>query len=338
MLILLNLWVVKPVNKGDDKFVLMAPVKLNNPESVNYGFNAGLPLYYGGEGKAINSKASVKKSSGVVVKEQKKEKEPSAMDKVVKVEVEDKNKPAVLNMLVVKDEEKSEKQDGNVATSSVVDVKTSVDDGKVVKNSGDATMTATDKKVDSNKKDVAEPVVSQTDKNIDEAKKLLEVAENLAKSVANEDVKVEKKQKTVKVAEKSKQEVVVANIKNDLNEQSKKFADGVKTSSDAVKADVKAKNVEKLVNFSVNFDGGKENLKDTDVKKMEGVALKLAGQNDVNVKIVSYYSSIDDRNVAFSRLLNTRKVLLENNVPTSQIMIMVLEDKAKTNTVDVLFE
>ena len=75
-----------------------------------------------------------------------------------------------------------------------------------------------------------------------------------------------------------------------------------------------------------------------DIKKVEGIANNLLGNNDVNVKIISYYSTLDDRNIAFSRLLNVRKILLEKNVPTSQIMIMVLEDKTKSDVVDILFE
>ena len=146
--------------------------------------------------------------------------------------------------------------------------------------------------------DVADKnVVDETlvNKNIDEAKKLLNVAEKLANSV----------------------------IKDEKNE---------------VKKVVSVVDEEKP-NFIIKFSKDVENLKLADEKKFLNIVEDLKKNTDAMVKIVSYYSEYSGRNVAFSRLLNARKVLLEKDIPTSQIMIMVLEDETKnsvkTDTVEV---
>ena len=147
--------------------------------------------------------------------------------------------------------------------------------------------------VDNNK---VEPVIekSQTDKNIEEAKKLLKVAEKIANSVAEEDFEAK-----------------------------------------PVKSDVSS--VKKNPDFSMKFTADNDELKKVDEERLSRMVPKILENPDISVKMISYYSVIGDRNVAFSRLLNARKVLLEKNVPTSQIMILVLEDEdqSKNNTIDV---
>lgn len=144
------------------------------------------------------------------------------------------------------------------------------------------------------KKEVVE--VSQTDKNIDEAKKLLAVAEQLANSVIED-----------------------------------KFEDvpAKTTNNEVVKKDVDA---DKKPKFVLNFAKNSENVKKSDEKKLLGVVPMVIANPDITMKIISYYSTSGSRNLAFSRLLNARKILLEKDVPTSQIMIMVLEDEEKNNT------
>lgn len=144
------------------------------------------------------------------------------------------------------------------------------------------------------KKEVVE--VSQTDKNIDEAKKLLAVAEQLANSVI-EDTFEDVPAKT--------------------------------TNNEVVKKDVEA---DKKPKFVLNFAKNSENVKKSDEKKLLGVVPMVIANPDITMKIISYYSTSGSRNLAFSRLLNARKILLEKDVPTSQIMIMVLEDEEKNNT------
>ncbi|MBQ8660512.1 MAG: hypothetical protein IJ473_02945 [Alphaproteobacteria bacterium] len=132
--------------------------------------------------------------------------------------------------------------------------------------------------------------ISQTDKNIDEAKKLLRVAEKLANSVAEDDEVVIEKKEVVKPV--------------------------IATSSEKP-------------SFIIKFAKDAEELKKSDEKKIADMIPAIKANSDVTVKIISYYSANSGRNIAFSRLLNARKVLLEKDVPTSQIMIMVLEDEEK---------
>ena len=142
---------------------------------------------------------------------------------------------------------------------------------------------------------------SQTDKNIEEAKKLLRAAEKIANSVIEDD---EEKSVT------SKNEVKPVIV----------------TDSEKPK-------------FVFKFKGKEEELKKYDEKKIAGIIPAVKANEDVIVKIISYYSADSGRNIAFSRLLNARKVLLEKDVPTSQIMIMVLEDEEentpKADTVEL---
>ena len=146
-----------------------------------------------------------------------------------------------------------------------------------------------------------EPEQSQTDKNIEEAKKLLQAAEKIANSVIEEE------------------EPAVIEVKKEVKP-------AIETNSEKPK-------------FVFKFKGQEEDLKKTDEKKIAGIIPAVKANEDVIVKIISYYSANSDRNIAFSRLLNARKVLLEKDVPTSQIMIMVLEDEEantpKADTVEV---
>lgn len=144
---------------------------------------------------------------------------------------------------------------------------------------------------------------SQTDKNIDEAKKLLRVAERLANSVIEED------------------EPAVITPKEEVKPV-------IKTSTEKP-------------SFVIKFVGNAEELKKSDEKKIADMIPAVKANADVTVKIISYYSEKTGRNIAFSRLLNARKILLEKDVPTSQIMIMVLEDEdvnaSKADTLEVFF-
>ena len=139
-------------------------------------------------------------------------------------------------------------------------------------------------------------------KNIDEAKKLLRVAEKLANSVAEDDEVVIEKKEVVKPV--------------------------IATSSEKP-------------SFIIKFAKDAEELKKSDEKKIADMIPAIKANSDVTVKIISYYSANSGRNIAFSRLLNARKVLLEKDVPTSQIMIMVLEDEEKnapkSDTLEVFF-
>lgn len=164
------------------------------------------------------------------------------------------------------------------------------------------------KVVEEKKEDKKELVeLSQTDKNIDEAKKLLAVAEKLANSVIEENlddapVKTENNKIVEPKFEKAVNDISVLNM-------------------DAVKKP----------EFVLTFAKDSENLKKVDEKKLLGMVPMLVANPDMTLKVVSYYSASGNRNLAFSRLLNTRKILLEKEVPTSQIMIMVLEDEEKNN-------
>ncbi|MDR2098649.1 MAG: hypothetical protein LBO78_01330 [Rickettsiales bacterium] len=92
--------------------------------------------------------------------------------------------------------------------------------------------------------------------------------------------------------------------------------------------------------LSLKFKKGAEDLSKTDEKSVAGIYDRIKDSPDATVKIISYYSVAPERNVAFSRLLNVRKILLDKNIPSSQIMIMVLEDdtpkSTKNNTVEIV--
>lgn len=168
-----------------------------------------------------------------------------------------------------------------------------------VSNSSDTNIKETKKdKVNKENKENS-PILSQTDKNIMEAKELLKTAEKLANSVKSEE----------------------ENISKDLSS-------GIKNVDDSIKAD-----------FSILFTDLQEDFYDKDNPSLSDIINKALKNSDITLKIVSYYVNSDNRNIAFSRLLNTRKVLLDKGVPTSQTMIMVLEDetpsKVKNNTVEI---
>ncbi len=255
-------------NKNSNKrlnFELMTPVKLKNPQNLNWGLEAGGPKY-----------TLYKKVSPVVIK------------KEVKVE------PVVIEPVSVKEEVII----APVVEEKIVDVKQESPVVNIPEN-------PEEKKEEAPivKEDVVEQ--SQTDKNIDEAKKLLKVAERLANSVIEEE---EPAVITPKKVEEKKP--VIA------------------TDSEKPK-------------FVIKFAKNAEDLKKSDEKKIANMIPALKANSDVIVKIISYYSETSGRNLAFSRLLNARKILLEKDVPTSQIIIMVLEDEEnntpKDNTVEVFF-
>ena len=143
--------------------------------------------------------------------------------------------------------------------------------------------------------------LSQTDKNIEEAKKLLTVAEKLANSVIEEE------------------EPAVITPKEEVKKPS------VVVDTEKPK-------------FTIKFAKNAEELKKSDEKKIADLIPSVKANEDVIVKIISYYSSNSGRNIAFSRLLNARKILLEKDVPTSQIMIMVLEDEDQNTSKDNTLE
>ena len=145
------------------------------------------------------------------------------------------------------------------------------------------------------------------------------------------------------VAEKKKTDIVER--KKDIDEAKKLLEESEKLSSDIVKSEpVKVeekkvvKKTNKFKNFSVKFAAKNEDLLSADKKKFNRLATTLQNDKDMIVKILSYYKEDAERDMAFSRLLNARKVLLENDVETSQIIIMVLQDNEKSNIIDVIVE
>lgn len=143
----------------------------------------------------------------------------------------------------------------------------------------------------------------RTDKNIDEARELLKAAEKLANSVKEED-----------------------------------FVSPLKPED---KVEVVKQPVKKTPDVVVKFKPNQEDVSKSDVKKVSSLIQKAKDNQNSTLKIMSYYTNNTDRNIAFSRLLNTRKIFLDKGIPTSQTMIMVLEDethnKDKTNSVEILF-
>lgn len=146
---------------------------------------------------------------------------------------------------------------------------------------------------------VPETEETRTDKNINEARELLRAAERLANSIKDE---------------------------KDLMEN-----DDVKILSGIEETEP--------VNIVVKFTPNQEELSSDDIKKIVNSVENGVNNPNVYFKIISYYDNPENRNVAFSRLLNTRKILLDKGIKTSQTMIMVLEDntKDKSNTVEILF-
>lgn len=266
--------------RGD--FELMEPVFLKNPSKVRYGFDAGAPKRY----MPVVSKPVVK---------------------IKKVDVSDVKPvvlPAMPETMPVQVKEEVKPVEAVVAESVILPMpeenrKPVVDDVKIEPENRENVITDIKKE--------QEP--SQTDKNIDEAKKLLQAAEKLANSVIDDEEK-----------------------------ESKVEAKEVKKDIESVVETKKAMSAK----FAIKFKKDVEELSKADEKKLEALVDDVKNNSESMLKIVSYYSAIDGRNVAFSRLLNARKVLLERDVPTSQIMIMVLEDddkvSPKADTIEVFFE
>ena len=255
--------------RGD--FELMEPVFLKNPSKVRYGFDAGAPKRY----VPVVSKPVVK-TKKVDVSDVKPVVLP-AMPETMPVQVKEEVKPVeavVAEPVILSMPEENRKP-------VVEDVKIEPENRE---------------NVIADIKKEQEP--SQTDKNIDEAKKLLQAAEKLANSVIDDE------EKEAKVEAKE--------VKKDI---------------EAVVETKKAMSVK----FAIKFKKDVEELSKADEKKLEALVDDVKNNSESLLKIVSYYSAIDERNVAFSRLLNARKVLLERDVPTSQIMIMVLEDDDKVS-------
>lgn len=255
--------------RGD--FELMEPVFLKNPSKVRYGFDAGAPKRY----VPVVSKPVVK-TKKVDVSDVKPVVLP-AMPETMPVQVKEEVKPVeavVAEPVILPMPEENRKP-------VVEDVKIEPENRE---------------NVIADIKKEQEP--SQTDKNIDEAKKLLQAAEKLANSVIADE------EKEAKVAAKE--------VKKDI---------------EAVVETKKSTPVK----FAIKFKKDVEELSKADEKKLETLVDDVKNNSESMLKIVSYYSAIDERNVAFSRLLNARKVLLERDVPTSQIMIMVLEDDDKVS-------
>lgn len=266
--------------RGD--FELMEPVFLKNPSKVRYGFDAGAPKRY----MPIVSKPVVK-TKKVDVSDVKPVVLP-AMPETMPVQVKEDVKPVeavVAEPVILPMPEENRKP--------------VVDDVKIEPENRENVIADIKKE--------QEP--SQTDKNIDEAKKLLQAAEKLANSVIDDEEK-----------------------------ESKVEAKEVKKDIESVVETKKAMSAK----FAIKFKKDVEELSKADEKKLEALVDDVKNNSESMLKIVSYYSAIDGRNVAFSRLLNARKVLLERDVPTSQIMIMVLEDddkvSPKADTIEVFFE
>ena len=252
-------------------FELMEPVFLKNPSKVRYGFDAGAPKRY----VPVVSKPVVK-TKKVDVSDVKPVVLP-AMPETMPVQVKEEVKPVeavVAEPVILPMPEENRKP-------VFEDVKIEPENRE---------------NVIADIKKEQEP--SQTDKNIDEAKKLLQAAEKLANSVIDDEEK-----------------------------ESKVEAKEVKKDIEAVVETKKAMSVK----FAIKFKKDVEELSKADEKKLEALVDDVKNNSESMLKIVSYYSAIDERNVAFSRLLNARKVLLERDVPTSQIMIMVLEDDDKVS-------
>ena len=269
--------------RGD--FELMEPVFLKNPSKVRYGFDAGAPKRY----VPVVSKPVVR-TKKVDVSDVKPVVLP-AMPETMPVQVKEEVKPVeavepvVAEPVILPMPEENRKP-------VVVDMKIEPENRE---------------NVIADIKKEQEP--SQTDKNIDEAKKLLQAAERLANSVIDD----EEKEAKVEAKEVKKEVEAVVETKKSMPAK-----------------------------FAIKFKKDVEELSKADEKKLEALVDDVKNNSESMLKIVSYYSAIDERNVAFSRLLNARKVLLERDVPTSQIMIMVLEDddkvSPKADTIEVFFE
>ena len=253
-------------NKNSSKrlnFELMEPVKLRNPLSLNWELEAGGPKH-----------AVYKKVAPVVIKEE------VVVEPVIVA-------PASVPTLAPVEEHPIIKE-----TNTPVQDEKPVEEVRLENPVVNIPLNPSDLKEDAPiVKEEAEQ--SQTDKNIEEAKKLLRAAEKIANSVIEEE------------------EPAVITPKKEVKP-------AIETNSEKPK-------------FVFKFKGQEEDLKKADEKKIAEIIPAVKANEDVIVKIISYYSANSDRNIAFSRLLNARKVLLEKDVPTSQIMIMVLEDE-ETNT------
>ncbi len=146
---------------------------------------------------------------------------------------------------------------------------------------------------------------SRTDKNIDEAKNLLKIAENIASSVKNIETKTQ------------------PHIVNDKLVINKKF------DAEDINADIKG--IEYISDLKINDvkDGIELELLEKYGKKFID---KLKKDSFAILQIFSFYSGNDDRNTAFSRLLNVRKYFLDKNIDTSKIIIKVKEIPNQNNS------
>ena len=146
---------------------------------------------------------------------------------------------------------------------------------------------------------------SRTDKNIDEAKNLLKIAENIASSVKNIETKTQ------------------TPIVNDKLVINKKF------DAEDINADIKG--IEYISDLKINGvkDGIELELLEKYGKKFID---KLKKDSFAILQIFSFYSGNEDRNTAFSRLLNVRKYFLDKNIDTSKIIIKVKEIPNQNNS------
>ncbi|MDR1477178.1 MAG: hypothetical protein LBI17_03565 [Rickettsiales bacterium] len=95
-----------------------------------------------------------------------------------------------------------------------------------------------------------------------------------------------------------------------------------------------------VADIAIRFKPKAEGLTKSDEKKVADLYATLGTSDDATIKIISYYSTAEERNRSFSRLLNTRKALLDRGMPSSRMIIMVLEDetadKSKNNIVEII--
>ena len=85
------------------------------------------------------------------------------------------------------------------------------------------------------------------------------------------------------------------------------------------------------------FTETEENLNKSQEQKLTSLSDKI-NKLDSNLKIISYNKDTENRGIAFTRLLNIRTFLLNKNVASSKIMIMVLENPSKNNLIEIFIE
>ena len=171
------------------------------------------------------------------------------------------------------------------------------------------------------KKDPMVNIVQPVSKNIEQEKKVNEIKnENFDNTRTDKNISEAKE--LLKTAEK---------LANSVKEMEEKV-------QEKVKVDVENKIDEVKADLVITFNENQEDVIDSNI--LSGVIDRALKNADITLKLTSYYVNNDNRNVAFSRLLNTRKILLDKGVPTSQTMIMVLEDETpqhtKNNTIEII--